>query len=112
MTVRTIDQESFEREVLESKTPVVVDFYGGLCPPSVLMEPVFKLVARRWSDVAEFVRLNVDHDGGLSDKYAVRSIPQFILFIDGKPASRAVGLIQGLLLEKELCLRQLRETTT
>ncbi|MBI4441229.1 thioredoxin [Candidatus Woesearchaeota archaeon] len=91
MTVIYVKDAFFERDVLQSKLPVVVDFYADWCGPCTMMAPSFEEVSKDFAGKVTFAKVNVDenplHAGGLS----IMSIPCLILFRNGKEVSRQVG---------------------
>ncbi len=90
MAVLEITAENFEEEVLNSKVPVLVDFWATWCGPCQMQGPVIEQVAEEFPQI-KVGKLNVDEQGGLSQKYGVMSIPTLILFREGQVAQKAVG---------------------
>jgi thioredoxin 1 len=89
MTV--LDDKNFESEVLQSKIPVLVDFYADWCGPCQMAGPVLEELAKEYEEKVSFGKLNVDKSQPIAAKYAVMSIPTVILFKDGKEVGRQVG---------------------
>jgi thioredoxin 1 len=87
----TIDAETFEREVLGSPVPVVVDFWAPWCKPCDAIEPHLTAIAAEWAERIRLVRVNVDEEAGLSGRYGVLSLPTVILFADGEPRATIYG---------------------
>ena len=86
-----LDQADFESEVLNSKLPVVVDFWAPWCGPCRAVEPVLNELAKRYAGKAKVVRMNVDENRELSGKYDIQYIPTLILIKEGKEVHRTVG---------------------
>lgn len=88
---KIVTDETFEKEVLASKEPVLVDFYADWCGPCKMLAPVVEELAAEYEGKAAVVKVNVDHSPKTAQAYGVMSIPTVILFQDGKPVNQAVG---------------------
>lgn len=86
-----LTEADFESEVLNSELPVLVDFWAPWCAPCRVVEPVLKELAQRYAGKAKVVRMNVDHNRGLSGKYHIQYIPTLIIIKQGKEVHRTVG---------------------
>ena len=86
-----INLENFEKEVLNSNEPVLVDFYADWCGPCKMMAPIVEELAVELQGKAKVGKINVDENQDLAMKYNVMSIPTLIIFKDGKEAKRFVG---------------------
>ncbi len=82
---------NFETEVLNSDTPVLVDFYADWCGPCKMMAPIVHQLAETYAGQMKIGKLNVDDNLELAQKYRVMSIPTFIFFKDGQTAGTVVG---------------------
>jgi thioredoxin 1 len=101
-----VTEQSFEQEVLQSDTPVVVDFWAEWCGPCHAVAPVLdRIVAERDGDL-KLVKVNIDEQPGLALRYGVQSIPTMILFKEGQPAAAAIGAQPKTALEKSLGLAE------
>jgi thioredoxin len=78
-----VDAASFEREVLTSPVPVIVDFWAPWCKPCEAIEPHLLELADAWGERVRLVRVNVDEEAGLSARYGVLSLPTVVLFAGG-----------------------------
>ena len=104
--IPTVTDDAFAAEVLESGTPVLVDFTAAWCPPCRVMKPVLAELAAEREDV-RIVQLDVDADQRTAAEYGVLSMPTFILFKDGREVQRLVGARPKRRLEQlELSLRR------
>ena len=99
--IRRVTDDAFAAEVLESGTPVLVDFTAAWCPPCRVMKPVLAELAAERDDV-KVVQLDVDADQRTAAEYGVLSMPTFILFKDGREVHRLVGARPKRRLEAEL----------
>ena len=91
MAVIKITADNFEEEVINSKIPVLVDFWATWCGPCQMQGPVVEEAAEEFFGNVKVGKLNVDEEGALAQKYGVMSIPTLILFKDGQVAQKAVG---------------------
>ena len=86
-----VTEATFDDEVLNSDTPVLVDFWAEWCGPCHAIAPVLEKIAEERKDDLKLVKVNIDNEQALSLRYGVMSIPTMILFRDGAPAAAAVG---------------------
>ncbi|MEW6731913.1 MAG: thioredoxin [Acidobacteriota bacterium] len=89
--VKEVTDHSFEKEVLQSERPVLVDFWAQWCPPCRIMLPTIKEVAAEYEGRATIIKLNVDENPATAQRYGIKSIPTMILFKDGKEVERVIG---------------------
>ncbi|MDD3361939.1 MAG: thioredoxin [Hespellia sp.] len=92
MEVKNIKQEEFEKEVLQSKIPVLVDVWAPWCGPCKMLGPVIEEVAGE-TDAFQVIKVNADESPEISQQYRVFSIPTLLVFKDGKEVKRSVGVI-------------------
>ena len=100
-----VTEESFDNQVLESEQPVLVDFWAEWCGPCHAIAPVLDQIAEERSDL-KVVKLNIDEQPAVAQRYGVMSIPTLILFKDGEPAAAAVGAMPKSMLEQKLGLAE------
>ena len=83
--------QQFEQEVLNSANPVFVDFWAEWCGPCRAVSPVVEELSSEYGDKIDFVKVNVDENGSLAQKYNVFSIPTLAIFKDGQVVSQKIG---------------------
>ncbi len=93
MTTKLTD-ETFEKDVLQSQNPVLVDFWAEWCQPCQMVGPVVEELAGEYDGKIKVGKLNVDENINVPGNYGVMSIPTLIVFKDGKPFKTMVG-VQG-----------------
>jgi len=88
-----ISDSSFDREVLKSQLPVVVDFWAPWCSPCRMMAPVIEEAAAQYKGKYKFCKINVDENPEMAKQYQAMSIPMLLVFKNGQVISRSVGAI-------------------
>ena len=87
-----LTQENFAKEVLQSLTPVLVDFWAEWCGPCKMISPILDELADEYEGRARIGKVNIDEQQGLAAEYGVRAIPTLLLFDKGQVADQIVGL--------------------
>ena len=82
---------NFDTEVLQSETPVVVDFWASWCPPCRMVSPILDELASEYQGKVKVVKVNVDEERDLAGKYQIQAIPTIMFFKDGKLADKVIG---------------------
>jgi thioredoxin len=100
-----VKTDDFDSEVLQSDQPVLVDFWAEWCGPCHAIAPVLDQIADERSDL-RVVKLNIDEEPSIAQRYGVMSIPTLILFKDGEPQAAAVGAMPKSMLEERLGLAE------
>src|SRR6185369_11066612 len=91
--VQAVEDASFEREVLQSPTPVLIDFWAPWCAPCRAIGPVVEELAKEYSGKLKVVKMNVDDNPQTPSKYGVRGIPNLIVFQGGQVKEQIVGAV-------------------
>jgi thioredoxin 1 len=92
MAGRHVASESFDREVLQSERPTLVDFHADWCGPCRAVAPVLDELANELEGKANVVTVNVDDSADLAQQYGVQALPTFIVFRGGKATTKLVGM--------------------
>ena len=104
MGTKTVTDQSFSSDVLGADGPVLVDFWAEWCGPCHAVAPVLDRIADDHS--LRIVKVNIDEEQGLAQRYGVASIPMMILFENGEPQASAVGAMPKGVLERQLGLSE------
>ena len=91
--ITNISDDSFETEVLQSDTPVLVDFWAEWCGPCKMIAPILDEIASEYGDKLKVVKLNIDENPITPPKYGVRGIPTLMLFKKGEVVATQVGAL-------------------
>jgi thioredoxin 1 len=91
-TVKVSDA-SFEKDVLQSSEPVLVDFYADWCGPCKAMAPALEQVATEMKGKVKVVKLDVDANPAVTQKYHIQAMPTLMIFKDGQVAAQRVGAL-------------------
>lgn len=86
-----VNDSNFDQTVLQSKTPVLVDFWAVWCGPCHMVAPVVEELAGEYEGKVTFAKLNVDENPKTASQYGIMSIPTLLIFKDGAPISNIIG---------------------
>lgn len=92
MTIQVTDA-SFEADVLNSKGPVVVDFWAEWCGPCKQISPALEEIAKEMAGKVAIAKVNIDENPNTPSKYGVRGIPTLLLFKDGQVVATKIGAL-------------------
>ncbi len=87
----TFTDQNFKKEVLDSQSPVLVDFWAEWCTPCRIVSPIVEELATTYSGKLKVGKLDVDANGQTAQSYGVMSIPTVMLFKDGQPIKVMIG---------------------
>ena len=87
----TFTKENFEKEVLQSDVPVLVDMFATWCGPCKMMAPVVEVIAKEYEGIAKVGKVDIDQDSDLAARYSIMSVPTFLIFKNGEVVDKVVG---------------------
>jgi thioredoxin 1 len=91
MPAKSVTDATFERDVLRSDKPVLVDFWAEWCAPCRKVEPLLAEIAAEMADQIEIVKLNIDENPQTAMTYQVMSVPTLTMFKNGEPVQSVAG---------------------
>lgn len=86
-----LNAKNFKKEVLDSKGPVMVDFFASWCGPCKMMSPIVDELAKEMEKEIKIFKVNIEDEESLASDYGVMSIPTFLFFKNGKVVDQASG---------------------
>jgi len=98
--INIFSDENFENEVLNSETPVLVDFWAPWCGPCRIIAPVVEELSETYEGKLKVGKLNVDDNQKTSMKFGIRSIPTLLVFKDGEVAEQIIGAVPKTEIER------------
>jgi len=93
MSVTHVDGQSFASEVLESREPVLVDFYAEWCGPCKIVGPIVEELAGEYTGKLKVVKVDIDQAQKIAGQYGIMSVPTLMIFKNGQKADQKVGAL-------------------
>ncbi|MCM1982115.1 thioredoxin [Lyngbya confervoides] len=93
MAATAVTDASFKEEVIESDTPVLVDFWAPWCGPCRMVSPVVDEISEEYDGQVKVVKVNTDENPSVASQYGIRSIPTLMIFKDGQRVDMVVGAV-------------------
>ena len=97
-----LTDESFDRDVLKSEQPVMVDFWAAWCGPCKALAPIVEEVATAYNGKVKVAKMDVDRNVATPQRYGIRGIPTLLIFKDGKVQEQIVGYVPKETIQKAL----------
>lgn len=97
-----VEGSAFEKTVLQSDVPVLVDFYADWCGPCKVIAPVLEELAQDYQDRAKFVKVDVDDNQDIAIKYGVQAVPTLLVFQGGDARESLIGAVPRKKIEQAL----------
>jgi len=91
MSIKSINEDAFENDVLKSSKPVLVDFWAEWCGPCKEIAPILQEISSEMSNDIEIVKINIDENPNIPNKYGIQSIPTLVIFKKGEQVATKVG---------------------
>ena len=91
--IKHVTDASFDSDVLNAGTPVLVDYWAEWCGPCKMIAPVLEDMAKEYSGRLTVAKLDIDANPGITSQFGIRGIPTLILFKGGKPHAQKVGAL-------------------
>jgi thioredoxin 1 len=86
-----LEGKDFEKEVVQSTIPAVVDFYADWCGPCRMVSPIIESLSRQYEGKVKFVKINTDENPELAERFGIMSIPTIMVFKGGQVSSKTIG---------------------
>ncbi|MDY7004371.1 MAG: thioredoxin [Cyanobacteriota bacterium] len=102
MTATPVTDSSFKQEVLESRVPVLVDFWAPWCGPCRMVAPVVEEISQQYDGLIKVVKVNTDENPNVASQYGIRSIPTLMIFKGGQRVDMVVGAVPKTTLAQTL----------
>jgi len=97
-----VNEDNFQKEVLESSLPVLVDMWAPWCMPCKMVAPAVEKIAKDNSDKLKVCKLNVDDNQNIAVNHNIQGIPALLIFKDGKEVDRIVGAVPPQAIQSKL----------
>lgn len=97
-----LNEENFEKEVLNSEIPVIIDFFADWCMPCKMMAPVFENLSQQYKGKLKFAKVNTDEHQGIAAEFGIQGIPALVIMSKNKEIGRIVGFASESVLKNKI----------
>lgn len=98
----TLSESNWEKEVIKSNIPVMVDFWAAWCMPCKMISPAVEKISNEWGEKIKVGKLNVDENPSIAGKYGIMGIPAVLFFKNGNFVDQVVGAVPKRVLEEKV----------
>ncbi|MFH1397255.1 MAG: thioredoxin [Candidatus Omnitrophota bacterium] len=102
MSLLHLNEGNFKKEVLESKSLVVVDFWAGWCGPCKMIAPIVEELAKEYTHKVKIAKVDIDDNSSIASQFGIMSIPTLVFFKNGKAVAQTVGAISKAELKRKI----------
>ena len=102
MTIVYLNEENFDKEVLQNKTPVLIDFYADWCGPCRMLAPVFEKLSEQYKTKLKFCKVNTEENPQISEKFGIMGIPALVMVNKNKEIGRIIGFNPEQILKQKI----------
>ena len=85
--------ETFEKEIGNTETPVIVDFYASWCGPCKMMAPVLESIKNKYEGSIKIIKIDIDENREIASKYSIMSVPTLMFFVNGELVRKEIGFM-------------------
>ncbi len=100
MVIVNINEKDFEKEVLKSDIPVLVDFWATWCGPCNMIAPLIEKMAKEYEGKMKVIKIDIDSNSNIASELGIRSIPTLIFFKNGDIVDQVIGVVSEMQLKK------------
>jgi len=98
----TLNESNWEEEVINSNTPVIIDFWAEWCMPCRMISPIVEKISNEYEDRIKVGKLNVDENPSIAGKYQIMGIPTLLFFKNGSLVEKIVGVVPKRVIEEKV----------